>query len=554
MTFYFAITLAFFRAAVCCPIWTISYGNSSEDCRCGDSLDSTVACSMTPYQVSVSYCYCMTYNKKINQVTVGECLMKCYFYYRTRIYPQKIPIHVNHSEALNSEVCGSFKREGHLCGACIEGYGPPVYSYSLECVKCNKEDFWSNLIKYIAIAYGPLTVLYGLIIIFKMSFTSARFSAYIMIWQVITSMSLSPLIVSVRNYFVLIRVLLEAFSILNLNFFRSVYTPFCLHSELNAMHVVALDYIVAVYPIFLILATYIAVALHDRYQLIVSIWRPAHRFFSVIRKKWDIRGSLVQAFITALILSYVKILNTSMELLNYVHSRNVEGHQINQRYLFNAGTIEYFGRQHLPFGILALVMMTVFNILPVVLLFFYPYNWFRRCLLCGRHSYTLHTFMDTLYGSYRRSPRCYQSFATVFFISRLIVILLFALLGVLSFLICAAVYFIALSLCITFFQPLQNKLQNKLDVALLLSTCTVILSYIFNQCIHFYESQLYYGRYYKFFHGTSNFVVIFFLTTYGILAVLSGLLLKVPFKNILQKIQKQFNKESQPLIENIAGE
>ena len=551
-TLYLAITHVFFSAAVCCPIWTISYGNSSEYCRCGDSLDSTVACSMTPYQVSVSYCYCMTYNKKINQVTVGECLMKCYFYYWSSKYPQKIPIHVNYSEALNSDVCGSFKRDGHLCGDCIKGYGPPVYSYSLECVKCNKEEFGSNLIKYITIAYGPLTILYGLIIIFKMSFTSARFSAYIMIWQVITSISLFPLIVNVRKDFVLIKVL-EAFNILNLNFFRSAYTPFCLHPELTAMHVVALDYIVAVYPIFLILATYIAVALHDRYPLIVSIWRPAHRFFSFIRKKWDIRGSLVQAFITALILSYVKILNTSMELLNYVHSRNFEGHQINQRYLFNAGTIEYFGRQHLPFGILALVMMTVFNILPIILLFFYPYNWFRRCLLCGRHSYTLHTFMDALYGSYRKSPRCYQSFSVVFFISRLIVLVLFTLLGVLSFMICATVYFIALSLCITFFQPLQNKLQNKLDVALLLSICTVLLFYIFNECIHVFEPQLYYGPYYKLFKVIWIIVAIF-LTTYGILAVLSGLLLKVPFKNSVQRIQKQFNKETQPLIENIASE
>ena len=505
----------FFSTAASCPVWTTTYGNSSEDCRCGDSLKSIVTCSMSPYRLSVLHCYCMTYNIKIDQVTVGECLLKCYLL-SSRV-SEKIPIHVNNCRALNSDVCGSFNRDGHLCGDCMEGYGPPVYSFSLECVECSKEDFRSNLIKYITIAYGPLTVLYALIIVFKISFTTARFGAYIMIWQIATTMSLLPIISNVSNHFYL-SVILEVFSILNLNFFRSLYNPFCLHPELNAMHVVALDYIVSVYPILLILVTYIAVALHDRYPLIVSMWRPAHKLFSCIRKKWDIRGSLVQAFITALILSYVKILNTSMKLLNYVQPKNAEGYQISQRYLLHAGTIEYFGHQHLPFGILALAMVTVFNMLPVFLLVLYPYSWFRRCLLCGRHNYTLHTFMDTLYGSYRRSPRYYQSFAAVFFVSRIIIIL-FALIGVLPFLFCTAVYFIALSLSIIFLQPLQNNLQNKLDVALLLSVCIIILYFGFSECIYVYEPQLYNGPYQKYFRAISVIAALFVIT-YGTTAVL----------------------------------
>ena len=165
----------FFSTAASCPVWTTTYGNSSEDCRCGDSLKSTVTCSMSPYQLSVLHCYCMTYNK-IDQVTVGECLLKCYLL--SSRFSGKIPIHVNNSRALNSDVCGSFNRDGHLCGDCMKGYGPPVYSFSLECVECNKEDFRSNLITYITIAYGPLTVLYALIIVFKISFTTARFGAY----------------------------------------------------------------------------------------------------------------------------------------------------------------------------------------------------------------------------------------------------------------------------------------------------------------------------------------------------------------------------------------
>ena len=152
-----------------------------------------------------------------------------------------------------------------------------------------------------------------------------------MIWQVITTMSLLPIILRLRQSHYYYLYILEVFGILNLAYFGSVYTPICLHPKLNAMHLIALDYVVAVNPMFLIIVTYVAVGLHDRGPVIVSFWKPVYKLFTCIRKTWDIRGSLIQAFVTALILSYVKILNTSLKLLKYVHPMNVEGHHINQR-------------------------------------------------------------------------------------------------------------------------------------------------------------------------------------------------------------------------------
>ena len=89
-----------------------------------------------------------------------------------------------------------------------------------------------------------------------------------------------------------------------------------------------------------------------------------------IRQEWDIRGSLVQAFATFLVLSYVKILYVSIDLLTPVYLKTVDGGTLNQTYLFHAGDL--VGSEHLPFGILAVFMLTVFNILPMVLLFLYP--------------------------------------------------------------------------------------------------------------------------------------------------------------------------------------
>ena len=91
-------------------------------------------------------CYCMTYNGQLDKTLVGYCPTKCFE--MTQIGSLFHLIETNSSLSINKEVCGNFNREGQLCGDCVEGYGPPVYSYSYQCVKCDKSMFKSNLLKY----------------------------------------------------------------------------------------------------------------------------------------------------------------------------------------------------------------------------------------------------------------------------------------------------------------------------------------------------------------------------------------------------------------------
>ena len=61
----------------------------------------------------------------------------------------------------------------------------------------------------------------------------------------------------------------------NLDFFRLVYPPFCLHPKANVFAILSLDYLVALYPFLLIFLTYLLVTAHDkRYRLVVWMWRP----------------------------------------------------------------------------------------------------------------------------------------------------------------------------------------------------------------------------------------------------------------------------------------
>ena len=104
-------------------------------------------------------------------------------------------------------------------------------------------------------------------------------------------------------------------SILNLDFFKSYYHPFCLHPSMTTIQVFSLEYLVGVYPLVLVAITYFLVKLHDRYSLVVYLWRPCYRVFSCFSSKLNIKTSLVQAFATFILLSGVKICNVSFDIL-----------------------------------------------------------------------------------------------------------------------------------------------------------------------------------------------------------------------------------------------
>ena len=445
-----------------CPPWTI-YNNSSGQCQCGNSLGGVVHCNRETLKVSVLHCYCMTYNRQTNVTLVGHWIYRCMFSYsKDGGCKSHKEVKSNDSKLLNQEMCGLFKRTGQLCGECIEGHGAPVYSYSLKCVKCEESDFRYNLFKYIAVAFLPLTVFYLVVIIFKISVTSGSMVAYVLICQILTTPVLMRYLL--KRLSIGAKYLFTFISVWNLDICRLLYEPFCIHPEMSTLQVLALDYVVGIYPLVLIFLTYIAVTLHDRYPLIVKIWKPAYKCFICIRREWNIRGSLIQAFSTFLVLSYVKILNVSFDLLIPVVLQTVEGKRLKQIYLYYAGNIPYFGREHLPYGISAVAMVTLFNILPAILLLVYPCLCMRKIMNKYKlHSHTLHTFMDTFQGCYRHQPRDCRYFAFFYLLLRIFILVSFAIVRDEICIAFIAFYFQILTIAVLTVRPYKKRLHDIID-------------------------------------------------------------------------------------------
>ena len=269
-------------------------------------------------------------------------------------------------------------------------------------------------------------------------------------------------------------------SIWNLDFFKLFYTPFCLHSNASTLQVLSLDYITAVYPLILIIITYTLVRLHyNNCRLVVWLWKPFISCFARCRRQWDIQNSLVDAFATFLLLSYVKFFSVSFDLLTPTLLWDNQG-KIQRITLYYDGTADYFGVVHVPYAILAITVLIIFTILPILLLCLYPCRCFQRLLnRLHWHSHSLHHFMDTFQGSFKDGTNenmdC-RFFAAVYLIIRLI--LHFGFLFTMSSFSMLQLIQALLLLCtialLFYFQPYKEQSHNRLDALFIFILCAIL--------------------------------------------------------------------------------
>ena len=453
-----------------CPLWTTLKNGS---CKCSSVMKHVVQCEDGRGAQAIQKCFCMTTAENdSSSPLVGYCLYTCTPYGKSF---EKLT--TNTSSNLNKETCGPFHRTGVLCSKCIEGYGLPVYSYNLSCVNCTNYKY--NWIKYVAVAHGPLTLFYIAAVIFRISAISGTMICYVTICQISTIRGLMLWIANAKqvSYYILpVKIVITILSIWNLDFFRFLYTPFCVHPTISALHVLLLDYLVAVYPLILILITYSLVKLHDRYTLVVWFCKPLYICFHKFRKEWDIKTSLVASFATFYLLSYVKIINVTADILTPTYYYNIQGDKSELYFYYNA-SMKYFGEEHLPYAVFAVIFSFLFNVCPLLLLCLYPCTCFHKCLnKTGCRCHTLHVFMDALLGSFSHKPRERRHFGALYLILRIIHAAAHLEYTGFSYIAITCYAVLILIAMIAGFQPHMKPLHNKIDIILLSSLANTYLA------------------------------------------------------------------------------
>ena len=258
-----------------CPSRLIADNRSSTGC----SRESVICCGAEVTFLHLGYC--MTYNSTNDTIEHGLCPYIGHYnttngvFYMPHVFYIQLPVNVS---LLNDFMCGPLNREGELCGKCKDGYGIALYSYTLECSKCWGHGYGWAL--YFFLELFPITVLYFLVVIFHIRATTSPLSALVFMSHfVVSTIRLNtPLHMYIENEvtgfpYMALQVLLVLCGVWSLDFFRAVIPPFCVSNNIKTIHALALEYIVAFYPIFLISITYVCIKLHDdNFRPVVWLW------------------------------------------------------------------------------------------------------------------------------------------------------------------------------------------------------------------------------------------------------------------------------------------
>ena len=455
-----------------CPTWMYKT-NSSSKCICGVDNDHTVKCNQKCNEVYILDGYRMTFDEKHKEILLGASLYGVYTPNDNYENYHLVPIIVSE---LNEGMCGHFNRKGRLCSKCKEGYSPLVYSYNAQCKLCSDTQSRHNILKFIGVAFVPLTLFYFIVVLLKFNANSPELHGFLLCAHLLSSSyllrSLSMMTNINTSVSIGIKVLGTVYGIWNLDFFRTLYPDICL--KVTTLQAFALDYLIAFYPLLLILITLAAFKLHSQgYRIVNLVWYPFNKCLSTIKKDQNKKSSMINVFATFLLLSYGRIMSVSYYLIIYTTVVNVRGEVVG-RYLYYDPSYEFLGKEHLPYGILALLLSTCFNVLPLLLLLFYPMKWFQKCLNRLRLSHVaLHTFVDTFAGCYKDGTepgeRDCRYFAALYLLIRILLYTTFEATLTNLFYGVAGIITTGFLILYVLFQPYKSKytVYNKISITMI---------------------------------------------------------------------------------------
>ena len=418
---------------------------------------------------SVLDCNCATYDAIENTVEIGRCFFNC-LYGNVSIDEASSYITVPPSIYEWNEVfCGKFNRSGTLCGKCQNGLYTQAYSYDLTCVECVNVPF--NWLKYLLFAYLPLTCFCVFILTFKLVVPSTLLQGFVLYCQLITTPATTRLaLISTRDHPFIYRVLqlvATLYGIWNLDFIRTYNLGICLQTD--NLTTIALDLAVAIYPLVFILLTYFVIQLHDaNFKPLVIIWKPFKHVFKGLYQRWDIKPSIVDCFSTFMLLSSVKLLNVCFDILIPVEVITIstpENMTRNWRVYYEA-SISYFSKEHLPYALIAIVVLVTNIIAPTLLLLLYPFSTCQHFLHKFPHRWQLviHTFVDSFQGCYKDRTQTKKldnrHFSAMPFVIRALFFILYATTLNAYFFPIAAIFCVLLCLLFLHLDPFKDQHYN----------------------------------------------------------------------------------------------
>ena len=388
-----------------CPTW-FYYNNVT--CECGGQFGGAIHCNQQEMTAEIADGFCATSTEQEGLYYAGHCPFRHTENNTDRVYSE-MP---SDPDLLNDTMCGPYNRKGLLCGRCIDGYGPAVYSFDMKCANCSKISTGFAISLYLFLEIISITLFFMCVVLFRLNITAGPLLGYVLFCQICYTYSLERGL-SVYEYIlshVSVPLWIVIYSSLTLSgfwalqFFKFVIPPFCISNKLTDIHIQLLSLVTVIYPIVLVIITYILMELHGRnYRIIHIIWKP----FSFLVNKLNITsvtsGAVIHAFATFILLSASTLSYNMYTIFDKTAVRGSIDYTKYQEVLYYDPTIVVYSHKHYLYGVLMVVPFILLVLIPSLLLCVYPTRIYGRLsrFVSGRKRLAITAFVEALNNCFK---------------------------------------------------------------------------------------------------------------------------------------------------------
>ena len=348
------------------------------------TLDVTLSACPPGYFHYNSTCSCSAYKKDKAYIGIVKCnqnstavIRRGYWagYYdnnRSELFTAPCPFHFcvhnkltfsehslpNSPAALSSYMCGT-TRQGVLCGQCRDGYSTYYHTKAFSCGTNDKCSY--GAIFFILSDLLPVFILFTVIIVFDIGFSSGSRNGFVFFSQMVTILPLDYMADSQHH---VVRYLQNGYNLIygifNIEFFSMESLSFCLFKNATVMDVLAFRYITVAFAFVLVLILTVC----------MNKCICCDKFCNKMKKKVTTKVSVLQGLSAFLVICYVESVRVSFFILRLKILRGVGGNR-GPLVTFYGGE-SYFEGKHMFYAIPAILTLATIALFLPILLLLYP--------------------------------------------------------------------------------------------------------------------------------------------------------------------------------------
>ena len=470
------------------------FGLNLSRCRCSvgtnQSYQGVHSCNDENFTATIQHGFWIGYvgHATEENLLCGYCPDRFCFRKIERNRVHFLPDHASIVE-LDKLVCEN-SRTGVLCGKCRDGYSVLYHSSTLIC--SNTSNCKIGWILYLVSEILPLTLMFIFIVIFNISFVSGELNGFIFFAQVFDLFSVTGngFIWFPSTAFTALVTIRAIYRFLNFDFFSANELAFCLWKGATSFDMIVFKFVTVTYALLLV---FITIWLMNKCNV--------YQHLSCLRIS-TVKRSIIHGLSAFLVMVYAQCAKVSFKLLNFT---KIHGKGYIQMYTVATyqGNMKYFGHEHIPYTIPAILSLLIVVVSPVIILTLYPscfkiISFFKleefRCVswLTQRVPHALlKPFADSFQSCFKDNMRF---FAGLYFAYRVVILIgMFAPTRLTQSYILLELILVTILVIHALAQPYNSRKYNILDTLLFFNLAMINGITLYNYHYSKYYDQYKYG-------------------------------------------------------------